>query len=354
METKTNTENNTAPRIITHHHCIDGFASAFIAKKYLLKYLNINEDTEVLPVNPTEIELNLIELTEQDIVLDLPKPKQKVLMWIDHHPTSKPRESAEQLREHTATHTEWRNTPSCTGLLIDYLTEKGVPLPPEVFELKKVLDKTDTASYTKEEYEQCFVNINFKDPNLLQQMIILSTVFQTKDGVLNTQMFQDLFTLELGPIPQLSPYFKSPFIHILAKSHFKNLEEWRALMDKNFEKDEKTRTIIQDDRKLIMKKGLPDRFYVSYKFPESPYAINLREKDIDKVAVGISKNIFDSSPSLFDVGQTCKTVGKTFGEGSGGGHKDVGGCVVHKDQANAALKHILLEIENAQLTSKRT
>ena len=340
-------------RIITHHHCIDGFHSAFIAKKYLLPYFQKNQDAIVIPLNPNDVELGLFEFDKDDIVLDLPKPQKKVFFWADHHKTNKPKENLEELHQTTATHIEWRDNPSCTGLLIDYLQEQGISLLSEVLELKKILDKTDTANYTPKEYEQCFVLPNFENPTLLQQTIILSAIFQTKDANLNTEIFQGLFNLQLGSIPSQSNFFQSPFINLLAKAHFKNMEEWRTLMDDNFELDPKTKTVIQDDRKIRLKKGVPDRFYVYYKYKDSDYSVSLREKDLDKIAIGIGKNVFYNKFNPLDVGKLCKTVGKMFGKGAGGGHKDIGGCEVKKDNTDAALKYILDEIHKAQELARK-
>ena len=340
-------------RIITHQHCLDGFHSAFIAKKYILPFLNINtEHIEIIPVNPTEIELDQIELQETDFVLDLPRPKRPVFFWADHHLTSKPR-IKDQSTQITTTqsikipHEMWRDNASCTGLLIEYLTEQKYQLPQEVFQLKAILDKTDKASYSPKEYEECFVTPNFSNPSLLQQTIFLSTTFQTKDAVLNQILFTGLLQKNLGSIPTLSEYFQSPYLQLFAKAHFQNMKEWRELMDTIFEENIQASCVIQDDRKLTLRRGVVDRFYVYYKYKNAKYSINLREHDDGTVRIGIGKNVFYYKEQPIDIGQLCKSVGKRFGNGSGGGHKDVGGCAVDKDNGDLALHYILDEIKKA-------
>ena len=339
-------------RIITHQHCLDGFHSAFIAKQYLLPFLKIDTTNIVIvPVNPTEIELDQFELQETDFVLDLPRPKRPVFFWADHHPTSKPRKdnstSSSITPQQIAKHEMWRDNASCTGLLIDYLTEQNYSLPKEVFLLKEILDKTDTASYTPKEYEECFVTPNFINPNLLQQTIFLSTTFQTKDAVLNNILFTHLLTEPQGPIPTLSSYYNNPYIKFLSIAHFQNMAEWRALMDTIFEENKEAACVIQDDRKLTIRRGVVDRFYVYYKFKDAKYSINLRDHEDGTSRIGIGKNVFYFKEQPIDIGQLCKTTGKTYGNGSGGGHKDVGGCSVLKENADDAIKYILKEITTA-------
>ncbi len=342
-------------RIITHQGCLDGFHSAFIAKQYLLPFLKIDTNNiEIIPANPTEIELDQIELQPTDFVLDLPKPKRPVFFWADHHPTSKPRApianqttSQEQILKIPITHEMWRDNASCTGLLIDYLTQNNYPLPKEVYLLKETLDKTDTASYTPKEYEDCFIEPNFTNPTLLQQTIIISTTFQTKDAVLNNILFTHILKEPQGPIPTLSPYYNNPYLKFLALAHFQNMKEWREIMNTIFEENSEASCVIQDDRKLTIRRGVVDRFYVYYKFKDAKYSINLRDHDDGTTRIGIGKNVFYYKDQPIDIGQLCKTVGKKFGSGSGGGHKDVGGCSVLKENANDALNFILNEIKTA-------
>ena len=50
---------------------MDGFASAFIFKKYLAPLLGI-EISEIRGVNPVDVELETFKFSKGDIVLDFP------------------------------------------------------------------------------------------------------------------------------------------------------------------------------------------------------------------------------------------------------------------------------------------
>ena len=67
-------------RVLTHGGCtsLDGFASAYIFKKYFTKILDIPEDLEVIGINPEDYKT--IHFSKGDIVLDLPKPKENILL----------------------------------------------------------------------------------------------------------------------------------------------------------------------------------------------------------------------------------------------------------------------------------
>ena len=73
--------NKTKYRILTHAGCTDGFYSAWIAKRYFNKLTKLNlsrEEIDFIPVfghKPAEVQTGDIELTEHDILLDLPLPE---------------------------------------------------------------------------------------------------------------------------------------------------------------------------------------------------------------------------------------------------------------------------------------
>lgn len=328
------------PRIITHGHCLDGFSSAFMFKKYFCPILGLPADMEVITVSPTDVELELVEICEMDIVLDLPRPKIKVAMWIDHHTTNRP---TEEVKDYY-----WRLTPSCTGLMVDLLVERGVALPPSVLEFRKVLDKVDMATYTLEEYKECFfAPADWGNLSLLQQTIVVSTLFQTRDRNLNDEMIKYLLGSDLGEIPTLCSWFESAYAMVFYRAYLQSLEDWRTFMDQYFVYDPLSKCVIQDDRKLVEKRGLADRFYVYYKFLESSYGLNIKQVDERTARVGFGCNVFFKVRNKVDVGAICKQVGREFGEGSGGGHREVGGATVLLEKADAAVEFILKKLREA-------
>jgi hypothetical protein len=77
------------------------------------------------------------------------------------------------------------------------------------------------------------------------------------------------------------------------------------------------------------------------KFPDASYSTVIKAIDETHVILGIGSNIFHKERCKVDIGALCKTVGRKYGEGSGGGHYAVGGATVFAEQADEAVGFIL-------------
>jgi len=325
-------------RIITHAGCLDGFCSAFVFKKYIAPTLKIPEDIEIVPVMPKEIELEEVEIQKGDIILDLPRPKKEVFFWCDHHITNKPEE--EKKNHH------WKLAPSCTGVLIELAVSRGVKENEELKNFKQCMDIIDGAMYDKKQYKECYYPAKDK-LTALQQFHALSSSFQTKDPNLNDEIYRRLLSNNLERSPITSSWFKSEFIRFFYDARLRSYQEWRDQVDTYVYYDEKSKCVVQDDRKIRFRKGLVDRFYVHYKFPETSYSISLRpELESDQVRMSIGCNIFHKERCKIHIGNLCREVGKKFGEGSGGGHLQVGGCTVLAGKADDAMRFILEKMKD--------
>jgi hypothetical protein len=328
-------------RIITHAGCTDGFCTAFVFKRYLAPLLNVKGDIKILPVLPSDIELGEIEFTTKDIVLDLPCPKKEVFFWCDHHSTNKPKEEKKNYH--------WKIAPSCCSYLLDIAFSLGLKKTAKLVEFQKVLDTIDAAQYTKDEYMSCYYPPkDFRELSTLQQAHVLSTMFQTRDYNLNSEMFRSLLSFKLKETPFVSSWFKKMQPLIFFKAHLKSYQEWRDHVDTYIYYDKETKCVVQDDRKILKRVGLPDRFYAFAKFSQSTYSLNFKPLDEKQMRIGIGSNIFHKDRCKIDIGALCKEVGKKFGEGSGGGHKEVGGARIFLDKADAALKFILARMKEGE------
>ena len=118
-------------------------------------------------------------------------------------------------------------------------------------------------------------------------------------------------------------------------------------MEKYFVYDELSRCVIQDDRTVIEKRGIPDRFYVYYTFLHCSYGLNIKIVDEKTARIGLGGNVFFKNRNTIDVGAICKQVGREFGEGSGGGHREVGGASVLLEKADDAIAFILKRLREA-------
>ena len=328
-------------RIITHASCMDGFCSAFVFKKYLAQAFGVNQTKlEVIGLKPNDIETETIKIERTDIILDLPPAKTPFFCWIDHHTSNRDA----HVKAH---HQIWKATPSCTGLLCDIAQEKQITLPAAVKEFRHAIDIIDSAAYNFEDYKECYYPPqNPEKLSLLQKLHAIDAVFSTGDFQLNQELFSFLLQDPLPTAPQDLFDMHKLWIERFYKARLQSYQEWRTNIDTYMHFDTKSHCVIQDDRKAKVKRGLPDRFYVFAKHRNAIYSINIKVVDETVARIGIGTNIFEKPTQHIDVGATCKEVGKKFGQGSGGGHKVVGGCEVLVLNVDAALEFILEKMRN--------
>ena len=323
-------------RIITHASCVDGYSSAFLFKKYLASAYGIKEDqlTTIIGLQPRDIQEEFFEFEEGDIVLDLPRPKGKIFLWIDHH-ASNGKESYDE-------NEFFKVTPSCASLIIDIAKEKGIAFPDSIEDFRKVIDKTDNAEYSKEDIKEIFYfQENYDNPSMLTRVAMVSSMIKTKDFNLNTQALSTLLNIELGETPVTGKALDNMMPTMYYKAQLAGYKEWREAVDQFLYVDEASQTVIQDDRKVRKVRGSADRFYIYMKYPDAKYGVSFKPMDPNLMRVGIGGNIFHKERNTVDIGKLCAKVGRTFGDGSGGGHFAVGGAVVHADKADEAMTFIL-------------
>lgn len=335
-------------RIITHGNCTDGYCSAFVVKRFfnILFATKLSEseiqEIPVLGVQPQDIQAGKVQFSSGDIVIDLPKPQTKIFFWCDHHLTTKP---AETLPENN----HWKATPSCTGFLIDIVLEKGTKSTKELLEFKKVIDINDSAAYSKKDIKDCYYKRkNYQQHSPIQKLTMIGSMFNTRDRILNEEIFRTLLTSELGETPLSSKALWQLNPLMFHKAQLESFELWRKNVDTYLTYDSEAQCVVQDDRKARMSMGVPDRFYSYMKFPEASYHVNLRIIDEEKKArIGIGSNIFHKERCKVNISELCQEIGKRFG-GSGGGHFYVGGAVIKSDKADEALKFILEKFKEAK------
>ena len=328
-------------RIITHGNCTDGYSSAFVVKKFFNALFGTDLSEEeiknipVLGVQPQDVQSGKVELSSGDIVVDLPTPQAKVFFWCDHHLTTKPKQALPKNKY-------WKIAPSCAGYLIDLSMEKGAKSSKELLEFKKMIDTIDNAEYTKKEMKECFYKQHtYENPSPLQRLTMIGAMFNTRDRVLNDEIFRTLLTSELGETPLSSKALWQLNPLMFHKAQLESFELWRKNVDTYVSYDEDAQCVVQDDRKAKLNIGIPDRFYSYMKFPQASYHVNLRIIDEEKKCrLGIGSNIFHKERCKVNIGELCKEVGIKF-NGSGGGHFAVGGVVIRADKADEALKFIL-------------
>ena len=352
--TNENKENNLNFRILTHSGCSDGFYSAWIVKRYFNELTGQNLTREqitqipVLGQRPAKMQTGEIELTEFDIVLDLPLPEEKkVFMWVDHHSSAKPKRDLHA-------HEHWELLPSCTGQLITMLKNKGVEISKELEDFKIAMDKNDSADYTSEEIKESYYQQDPKhQASTLLKAHILSSFVHTRDIFLNNTLLENLTKADQNADSPLSDKQLLQVVpELFHQARLTGHVEWREQVDTYIKYNEEHKTIVQDNRLVRRTKGIVDRFYQYIKFPQASYGMIIKDKDEDLVYFGIGCNIFHKDRCKIDIGKLCKDIATKFGTGGGGGHKTVGGADLNKEHTEAAIAMILETIQNADKSNQ--
>ena len=324
-------------RIITHANCTDGFTSAYIFKRYWKFFVpNASQEdvdnAEIVPVLPKEMQLDF-ESTDQDVVLDLPRPKGKLLFWCDHHATNKVEMSEED---------HWEVKPSNAGFLLDIAKKNGLKITEELQQFRRCCDIMDDAQYTKEQIKLCYYKQeSYDNPSALLKLHMIAAMFHTRDKNLNDEIFSTLLKNDLASNPLLDEDLWKINPLMFFRAHLNGLQEWRDNLDTYVTFEESAKCVIEDSRLAKFKRGVFDRFYIYLKFPEATYGISLKLVDEDEARIGIGSNIFHKDRCKVDIGKLCKIVGNKFGSGSGGGHFHVGGCTINTNKLDDAKEFIL-------------
>lgn len=334
-------------RIITHGGCTDGYASAFIVKKYTSYFLPEHDSskidiTEVRGLQPKDIQLGLFRCQKNDLVLDLPQPKEKVLLWCDHHSTSEPSEGLPE-------HYYWKKTPSCAGYLLDLAVQKKLPFTKDLQEFKNAIDIMDSAAYSKNDIMDCFYpKRSYDHPSILLRLHMIGTMFHTKDPNLNDEIFRTLLSGPLGetPLEGKQLWDLNPFMYY--KAQLEGYKQWREAVDTFIKYNEESHCVVQDNREVRFIPGVPDRFYAYVKFPQSSYNLVIRNLDEKETQIALGSNIFHKDRCKIDVGSLCKQIGEKFGSGAGGGHYYVGGATISVRNSNKALEFILERMKEGE------
>lgn len=334
-------------RIVTHGNCTDGYSSAFVVKRFFNTFFGTKltekkiQEIPVVGVQPQDVQAGKISFSSGDVVVDLPRPQTKVFFWCDHHLTTKPSAALPE-------NYYWKATPSCTGFLIDIALEKGAKSSKELVEFKKVIDINDSASYTKEDIKYCYYKRkDYRNQNALQKLTMIGSMFNTRDRVLNDEIFRTLLTSELGETPLSSKALWQLNPLMFHKAQLESFEQWRKNVETYIYYVESAQCVVQDDRLAKINIGVADRFYSYMKFSQASYHINLRIiEEENRARFGLGSNIFHKERCKVNLGELCQEIGKKFG-GSGGGHYYVGGAVIKSDKCDEAIRFILEKMKKS-------
>ena len=294
----------------------DGLACAV-----LLKEVGIVDDRKF--VHPKDIQDGLIQVTENDILANIPYVKGCGL-WFDHHSSEK-----ERIQMQGKFKGDSRPAPSAARVIYDYYGGK------EKFghldELMLAVDKADSGQFTVDEI------LNPKG------WVLLSFVMDPRTGlgrfhdfrIGNYQLMDDMInycrTMTVEEILAISDVAER------VERYWEQNELFKQMILENTHTE--GNIIVSDMRNLeVIYSG--NRFLIYSLYPEqniSIWIVDGRNKMNCVFAVGHSI-----------VNRTCKTdVGSLLLKYGGGGHRVVGTCQVPYDQANTVLQELITVMKEA-------
>jgi nanoRNase/pAp phosphatase (c-di-AMP/oligoRNAs hydrolase) len=296
-------------RLVTRSD-FDGLACAV-----LLKEAGIIDSR--LFVHPKDVQDGLVEVTENDVLANVPYVKGCGL-WFDHHTSE-----AERLEPGSGFKGASRPAPSAARVIYDYYG--GAAKFGHLEEMMAAVDKSDSGRLTLDE---------ITNP---QGWILLSFISDPRTGlgrfrdyrISNYQLMDELIE-HCGKI-SIDDILRIPDVEERIKRYFEQIDLYKAMIQKHTRTD--GNVIVTDLRGVdVIYSG--NRFLIYSLYPEqniSIWIIDGRNKQNCVYAVGHS--IINRS-SRTDVGSLMLKYG-------GGGHRAVGTCQVPNEKAESVLAELV-------------
>ena len=288
----------------------DGLACAA-----LLKELGVIDSWKY--VHPKDMQDGLVEVTENDVLANVPYVK-GCKMWFDHHSSE-----SERLGKDFEFEGESRKEDSAARVIYEYYGGKNKL--PHFETMIKAVDKVDAAKLTKEE---------ILNP---EGWVLLGFVMDPRTGLGRFRDFRiSNYTLMENLIDACA---KQTIDEILANPDVKERVELYFEQDALFKKMVQAHTKIHKNVIVSDLRGVDpiytgNRFLIYSLYPEqniSIWAVDGRDKLNCPIAVGHSI-----------LNRTCKTdVGSLMLKYGGGGHFQVGTCQVPYADADRVIKELV-------------
>ena len=306
-------------RLVTRSD-FDGLVCAMI-----LKELGMLADIKF--VHPKDVQDGLIELTDNDILTNLPYDERAGVVC-DHHESEISR-NFKTLTETNAHYIIDPFAPSAARVVYDYfIKEHADKLQRISTELMIEVDKADSANYDKNE----IVNPS--------KWTLLNFIMDSRTGL---GRFHDFRISNYNLMMELIDYCLTHSIDEIME--LEDVKERLMLYNEQQEKfKEQLQRIARIEGKvLILDYRNEEIIYAGNRFmpyaiyPEIEISINLvKGFKGQNTPLMIGKSIVNKN-SNFDIGKVCLKYG-------GGGHKNAGTCQIDNDKADEILQKIVNEI----------
>lgn len=286
----------------------------------LLKELGLIDSKKF--VHPKDIQDGVIELTQDDILVNVPYGK-GCGMWFDHH-TSELERGAGPLNKFSGA--SWP-APSCARVVYEYYDGDSGRLA-RFANMVAEADKCDSANFSRDE---------ILDP---KEMVLLSFIMDPRSGfgnfhnfrISNYQLMEELIDhmrtknikeiMELEDIKErvdLYEQHREPFIRMM--NQFSRTDG----------------SVIITDLRGIEEGYVGNRHVVYAVFPEQNISIRVFDGNKEVTVISVGYSILNRTATI-DVGSLMLKYG-------GGGHKSVGTCQVSVNDADRIISEIVEEIK---------
>jgi len=292
-------------RIVTHTD-LDGLISAYlICKKFDI------EKPDVITAEPGEVQTGSIKFQKDDVVCDLPQPRDKKLkpikvkLWFDHHIDSEIKEGQEGKYDSKAK--------SCAQVIVDHFK---IDVDKDMI---AQVNRIDSADFTREDIDR--ENTGY----------FLSWAIKTKDEDMDLHFFKH--TLD-RLINQDYKDVLDDVIMFRANFKIKKMKESRKRIEKILKVNGEL--AILDMRSEVSPKFF-DRFYPFVLKPEVEFLIRIHRGPLKKVRVGLSRSPFFKTKTKVSVQELVKLFG-------GGGHKGAGGFDSTYDKVSKDVDELVFQL----------
>ena len=285
----------------------------------LLGYLGLIDDWKF--VHPKDIQDGLVEVSDNDILANIPYIK-GCKLWFDHH-------SSESVRLGTSSYFEGvsKSAPSCARVVYEYYG--GDAKLGRFSEMIHYVDKVDSGNLTSDE-------ILFP-----RGWILLGFIMDPRTGlgrfrnftISNYDLMKDL--AKACSEKTIEEILTMPDVKERLDLYFEQTDIFKDMVLKYAKP---VGNVIMVDLRGIDTIYAGNRFFIYTLFPEqniSVWVVDGRNKS--NVAITVGYSIINRTATV-DVGALLLTYG-------GGGHKQVGTCQIPYDQADRIIEEILAKIK---------
>jgi len=266
-------------------------------------------------VHPQDITDKKFEITEDDVMANLPYHP-KCLMWFDHHELTESNEKPpENFKGRHAI------APSVSRVIYEYYNSDKLA---KYEYLVAETDRLDSA------------NINIEEVVNPGGIILLGFTIDSRSGIgrFNKYFVELVSWLKTMPIEQV---LQQPEVVERVKVLKENNEAFLKILRENSKQED---NILITDLRPIKKVPAGNRFLVYTLYPKANVSVRLQwGPDKKFVAVTLGHNIFNRT-SRSDCGQICSDFG-------GGGHKGAGACPLKPEKAKQQIAEIIERLKKA-------